>query len=87
MNVTVPIPDDLARRLAADGGDLARRALEAFAVEEFRAGRLTPPELRTLLGFGTRAALDAFLKARNVFVVYDLTDLDDDRRDLDRLGL
>ncbi|GJD44993.1 hypothetical protein AFCDBAGC_2862 [Methylobacterium cerastii] len=87
MNVTVPIPDDLARRLAADGGDLGRRALEAFAVEEFRAGRLTQAELRALLGFGTRAALDAFLKARDVFVAYDVPDLDADRRDLDRLGL
>jgi hypothetical protein len=31
MNVTVPIPDDLANRLSADGDDLSRRALEGLA--------------------------------------------------------
>ena len=61
MELTVAIPDDLAERLGADGEDIARRALEAFAVEAYRAERLTLPELRRLLGFGTRAALDAFL--------------------------
>ena len=43
MNVTVRIPDELAERLAAEGGDLERRALEAFAVAEYHAGRLLDP--------------------------------------------
>ena len=33
MNLTVHIPDDLASRLSAAGGDLSRRALEALAAE------------------------------------------------------
>ena len=67
MNLTVAIPDDLAQRLqAAGGGDLSRRALEALALEEYRAGRLTRPELRRMLGYGTRAELDGFLKAHGV---------------------
>jgi hypothetical protein len=32
MNLNVEIPDDLAQRLSAGGGDLSRRALEAFAL-------------------------------------------------------
>ena len=48
MNVTIQIPDDLARELAATGGDLARRALEGFAVEEYKNGRLTKPAMRQL---------------------------------------
>ena len=87
VNFTVPIPDELARRLSADGGDIARRALEAFAVEEYRAGRLTQPELRQLLGFATRSALDAFLKDRNVHTAYGIDDLEQDRHDLSRIGL
>ena len=63
MNLTVHIPDNLASRLSAAGGDLSRRALEAFALEEFKSGHLTKPELRQLLGYETRAALDGFLKA------------------------
>src|SRR3954451_13671774 len=84
MDVMIHIPDDLASRL---GSDLSRRALEALALEEFRRGRLTGPELRQLLGFATRAALDGFLKAHGVFLEYGIEDLERDREDLRRLGL
>jgi hypothetical protein len=87
MNLTVQISDDLAKRLTAAGGDLSRRALEAFALEEFKSGHLTNPEIRQLLGFETRAALDGFLKAHGVFEEYTLDDLEQERRDLNRLGL
>jgi len=40
MNVIVQIPDDVARRMAAGGGDLERRTLEAQALKEYKAGRL-----------------------------------------------
>jgi len=66
MNVTIQIPDDLSRQLAATGGDLSRRALEAFAVEEYRNGRLGRPAMRQLLGFATRDQLDGFLKTHAV---------------------
>jgi Uncharacterised protein family (UPF0175) len=86
MDVTIPIPDDLAARLG-EAGDVGRRALEAFASEEYRAGRLTHPELRRLLGFGTHAELDGFLKRRGLFEDYTLIDLDRECEDLRRLGL
>jgi hypothetical protein len=85
MDVTIHIPDDLATRLEP-AGDLPRRILEALAVEEFRLGRLTQPELRRLLGFATRQALDAFLKAHEVYIAYTEDDLEHDRSDLRRLG-
>jgi hypothetical protein len=86
MNLIVQIPDDVAQRLAAAGGDLSRRALEALALEEYKRGHLTKRELRRLLGFGTRDALDGFLKAHDVFEPYNLDDLERERRDLQRLG-
>jgi hypothetical protein len=86
MEVTVHIPDDLAQRLGT-AGELERRALEALALEEFRLGHLTKPELRRLLGFGTRDALDGFLKSHDVFEPYSLDDLARERQDLQRLGL
>jgi hypothetical protein len=58
MQVTVDIPDDVAERLKAAGGDLSRRALEALALEAYKRRQLTKPDLRRLLGFGTRDALD-----------------------------
>jgi Uncharacterised protein family (UPF0175) len=86
MNITVRIPDELAARLAAEGGDLERRALEGFAVVEYQAGRLTAFELRQLLDIPTRYDLDGFLKARGVFEDYTLEDLERERQTLERLG-
>ena len=83
--ITVRIPDDLARRLGTVG-EIERRALEALALEEFKLGHLTKPELRRLLGFGTRMKLDEFLKAHYVYEPYTLDDLERERRDLQRLG-
>jgi hypothetical protein len=86
MNVVLHIPDDFAEQLSA-GGDVQRQALEALALESFRAGRLTRTELRRLLGFGSRPALDAFLVSHGVFGAYTEQDLARDREDLHRLGL
>lgn len=86
MNVTLAIPDELAARLGP-AGDLSRRALEAFGLAEYLAGRLTRPELRRLLGLATRAELDGFLKARGIDEGMTLDELERDRQDLDRLGI
>ena len=53
MNLTLEIPDDLAKRLGASSGDLSRRALEALAAEEYKRDRLTKPELQRPLGVET----------------------------------
>jgi hypothetical protein len=86
MDVMLRIPDDLAQRLGT-AGELGRRALEALGLEEYKRGHLSKPELRRLLGFGTRDALDGFLKAHDVFEPYSLDDLARERQDLQRLGL
>lgn len=83
--ITVRIPDDLARRLGT-GAQLERRVLEALALDEFKQSHLSKPELRRLLGFGTRMKLDEFLKAHAVYEPYTLEDLERERRDLQRLG-
>ena len=85
MRVTLDIPDEVAERLKT-AGDLSRRALGAFVLEEFRCGRLSKAELRHLMSFGSRDALDGFLKAHGIFEPYSLDDLARERRDLERLG-
>jgi len=88
MHLKIEIPDEVARDLAASGGDLSRRALEAFALEEYRNGHLSRPAMRKLLGFATRDQLDDFLKTHAV--IEDLPTLDDleqERKDLRGLGL
>ena len=86
MNVNVPIPDDLAQRLAGAGVDLSRRALEGFALEEYKAGRITKAELRRWLGLETRYELDGFLKEHGVFMSATVEDLRRDVDTLERLG-
>jgi Uncharacterised protein family (UPF0175) len=86
MQLTIDIPDDVAERLKAAGGDLSRRAVEAFGLEEYKRGQLTKSQLRRLLGFGTRDALDGFLKVHGIFESYSLDDLARERHDLERLG-
>jgi hypothetical protein len=86
MKLNVQIPDDLASRLSAAGADLSRRALEAFALEEYKSGRVTQAELRRLLGFGSRYQLDGFLKAHDVWIDYTLEDAKLERETLESLG-
>jgi hypothetical protein len=86
VELTVQIPDELADRMIASGGDLSRRALEALALEEFKSGRITKPELRRLLGFGTTYRLDGFLKSHGVCEDYTMEDFERDRDALKQLG-
>jgi len=87
MEVTMQIPDDIAIRISAAGGDLSRRALEALVAEEYRQGHLHKPDLRRLLGFETSYEIDGFLKAHQVFDDYTLEDLDRELQGLKRLGV
>jgi hypothetical protein len=86
MNLTVHIPDVLAERIAADGGDPERRALEGLVLEEFRSGRITKAELRNALGFEVLNDVDGFLKARGVHEAYTLEELYSEVQALERLG-
>ena len=87
MNLTVEIPDELASQLSAAGGDLSRRVLEGFALEEYKSERISKAQLRRLLGFETRYELDGFLKARRVRANVAIDDLRRDVQDLKSLGL
>lgn len=86
MTITVQIPDDLACRMIATGEDLSRRALEALALEEFKSGHITKPQLRRLLGYSTRWELDGFLKSHEVYEDYTMADFEQDRDALKQLG-
>ena len=87
MDVTVQIPDEIAAALTAAGGDLSRRALEGFAVEEYRNRRISKAQLRQLLGFETRYELDGFLKAHELWSEVSIDELNKEMQDLKSLGL
>ncbi|MGD1069935.1 MAG: UPF0175 family protein [Bryobacteraceae bacterium] len=78
MQITVELPEDIARHLGASHPDLSRAALEALAVEGARSGELTTAQVRRLMGFATRAQVDAFLKAHEVFLPVTAADVERD---------
>lgn len=64
MDILLRVPDDLAQRLGTRG-EIERRALEALALEEYRLGHLTEPELHRLLGSAAGVPpIDAERRAR-----------------------
>ena len=65
MEVTIHIPDDVARRLSAAGADVSRRALEALALEGYRDQTLTLFQLSEMLGL-SRVATEDFLGQHHV---------------------
>jgi len=78
MEITLNIPDEIARRVTSEGQDPARVALEALALEGYRAERLSESAVREMLGFQTRMEVHAFLKQHGVYLHYDTADLEQD---------
>ncbi len=83
MEITIQIPDDLARALGQGQGDLSRRTVEALAIDGYRSGRLTEEQVRRILGYGTRMQVHGFLKEHDVYLNYGQEDL---AQDLETLG-
>lgn len=79
MEITLNIPDDLARQVTSEGKDPARVALEALALEGYRTERLSESAVRRMLSFETRIQVHEFLKQHGVYLQYDVSDLEDDR--------
>src|SRR5208282_4313981 len=65
MEVTLHIPDDVAKRLSAAGGDISRRALEAIALEGYRDQTLTLYQGSEMLGL-SRVETEDFLGCHRV---------------------
>ena len=85
MEITLNIPDDLARQVSREGRDPARVALEALALEGYRAELLSESAVRQMLGFDTRIEVHAFLKQHGVYLHYDLADLEQDQATAQKL--
>jgi predicted HTH domain antitoxin len=75
MEVTLHIPDHVAKRLSASG-DLSRRVLEALALEEYREQTLTLYQISEMLGL-SRVETEDFLGRHHVpLAVIEAADLD-----------
>ena len=85
MEITISLPENVARYLEEKWGSLERRALEAIVVEAYREGSISAGKVRELLGMSTRLEADAFLKAKGICLAYDEADFEDDRQTHEQL--
>jgi predicted HTH domain antitoxin len=65
MEVVLRIPDKVAERLSAQGGDVSRQALEALALEGYREQTLSLYEISEMLGL-SRVETEDFLGQHHV---------------------
>ncbi len=49
--------------------------MEATALEGYREGKLSQAQVRRMLGLATDMQVDAFLKAHEIYLEYDLEDI------------
>ncbi len=83
MNVAIELPEDIAKQLQAAWHDMPRRALEAIAVDGYRSGALSRSQVGRLLGLSFWDT-ETFLRDRRAYLPYDETDLEQDRREIER---
>jgi len=84
MEVTIHIPDDVARSLGRGGGDLSRQTLEALAVDGYRRGRLTQLQVGQLLGL-SRIQTEDLLAQHLALYDYDPAELDREAQAFEKL--
>src|SRR5580658_9889888 len=86
MQVTVDLPDEVARRLAEKQPDLTRAVLEAIAIEAVRDQVISTGKAAEMLGV-SRNTMDGILKNAQVYLEYSLDDLERDRETHRHLGI
>ena len=79
MQVTVQLPDNIARQLSSAPDDIPRRILEAVAVEGYRSQQLSRGQVSELLGLNFWET-EAFLKKHGAYLHYSKEDLEEDAR-------
>jgi predicted HTH domain antitoxin len=84
VEITIKLPDLLARTLGPTAEARARRLTEAMAIEEYRAGRLSQRQVAEVLGLDYWQT-ERFLIERNVALNYSAADLEADRATLDEV--
>jgi hypothetical protein len=84
VEVTVKLPDNIARTLGATTEDMGRRLLENAAIEGYRGGALSHRQVGDMLALDYWQT-ENFLVAHHVPLNYSLADLDADRATLEKI--
>jgi predicted HTH domain antitoxin len=84
MQVTVEMPDQVARQWGETPDMVGRHVMEDAAIEGYRAGRLTLRQVGTMLGLDYWQT-ETFLSQRSVPLNYSATDLAADNDTLEKI--
>ena len=84
MQVTVEMPDQIARQWGATPDAVGRHLLEDAAIEGYRAGRLSQRQVGAMLSLDYWQT-EAFLSQRSVPLNYTAADLAADSAALEKL--
>ena len=84
MQVTVEMPDQVARQWGETPDAVGRHVMEDAAIESYRAGRLTQRQVGAMLGLDYWQT-ETFLNERAVKLNYTATDLAADNATLEKI--
>ena len=84
MQVTMEMPDQVARQFGETPDAVGRHVMEDAAVEGYRAGRLTQRQVGAMLGLDYWQT-ETFLSGRSVPLNYSATDLVADNATLEKI--
>jgi len=84
VEVTVKLPDNVARSLGETPDAISRHLLEHVAMDGYRAGRLSHRQVGAMLGLDYWET-ETFLKEHGVPLNYTLADLEADRATLEKI--
>ncbi len=86
MQVTIEIPEAVKQAFEKGGAiDLPRAAVEALAIEGYRTGRISAGQLAEWLDLASSIEALEWLGRRGIPMNYDLQDLEDDRKAMEKL--
>lgn len=84
MQVTLEIPDQVARLLGSDQQGIGRKLLERATVEGYRCGEFSRAQMGEALGLGWHE-VEELLARHGCHRDYGREDLEEDLRNLDEL--
>jgi hypothetical protein len=84
MQITMELPDAVARQLGGTPAAVSRHLLENAAIEGYRGGHLSQRQVGSMLGLDYWAT-EIFLRQHQVFLNYSPAELADDGATLDKI--
>ena len=83
--IILDMPDDIVTQLTSSWDHVSGGVMMAIAAVGYRSGTLSREQVGRLLGLSLWDT-EAFLKERQAYLAYNEDDLDQDRRDLERIA-